>query len=161
MAIVTKTATKRGPSRGGVHGLSGTSKVLSGTVELGSADSSGSTYTFFRIPSDARILGTSFYWADDLSSTASGLPTVDLGLFAVNGNITSDADALNDGISASSAIAGVAVVKDIANYGKRAWEFVNGQTTDPGGLLDVKASLVDADVNTGGTVTIQLEYLTD
>lgn len=161
MAVVTKTATKRGPSRGGTHGLSGAVHVLNGTVEVGSVDSSGSTYQFFRIPSEARILGTSSIWADDLSSTATGLPTLDIGLFAVDGNITSDPDALNDGLAASAAITTTAVVKDIANYGKRAWEFVNGQTTDPGGLLDVKVSLVDADVNAGGTVSMELSFLTD
>lgn len=161
MAVVNKTATPRGLSKGGVHGLGGTERVLCGTVEVGSVDSSTSTYTFFRIPTAARILGRSTIFWDDLSSTTPGTPTLDIGLFAVDGNITSDADALNDGLLAGTASTGAAVVKDMANFGKRAWEFVNGQTSDPGGCLDVKVSLVDADVDAGGTVTMELRYLLD
>jgi hypothetical protein len=159
MAVVAMNATKRGLSKAGVHGLSGTMKALIATVEVGSADTNASAYTFFRIPTDARILGTSREWHDDLASTGS--PTLDIGLFAVNGNVTSDDDALNDGLDAASAGTGVAVVKDIANYGKRAWEFVNGQTTDPGGFFDVKITLQDAAVNVGGTVTLELHYMQD
>lgn len=161
MAVVNLTATKRGLSKAAVHGLGGTVRALTGTVEVGSADSATSTYAFFRIPSDIRILGASRAWWDDLAS--SGSPTLDIGLFAVNGNVTSDADALNDGLDAATAnsTTGLAVIKDIANYGKRAWEFVNGQTTDPGGFLDVKVSLLDADVNVGGTVTVHLVYTQD
>jgi len=161
MAVVNLTSTKRGLGKGAVHGLGGTMKVLTATVEVGSADSATSTYTFFRIPTDARILGSSREWHDDLASTGS--PTLDIGLFAVNGNVTSDADALNDGIDAAAANAtnGLALVKDIANYGKRAWEFVSGVTSDPGGFFDLKVSLLDADVNVGGTVTLELHYMED
>lgn len=161
MAIVNLIATNRGLSKGGVHGLGGTLKVLTATVEVGAADSATSTYNFFRIPTSARILGSSKEWHDDLAS--SGAPTLDIGLFAVNGNVTSDADALNDGIDAATvnATAGLAMVKDIVNFGKPAWSFVSGVSSDPGGHLDVKVSLLDADVNTGGTITLELHYLQD
>lgn len=160
MAVVTLTATRRGVT-GSVpaNGLAGKVQSITATVEAGSADTSTSTYTFARIPSDVRILGTSRAWWDDLASTGS--PTLDIGLFAVNSNITSDDDALNDGLDAASAGTGTAVIKDIANYGKKAWEFVNGQTTDPGGLLDVKITLQDANLNVGGTITMQLDYIKD
>ena len=159
MAVVALRATPRGLTKGAVHGLGGTMKVLTATVEVGSSDTNASVYTFFRVPSDARILGTSREWHDDLASTGS--PTLDIGLFAVDGNITSDDDAFNDGLDAASAGTGVSLVKDIANYGKRAWEFVNGQTSDPGGSFDIKVTLQDAAVNVGGTVTLELHYMED
>ena len=92
----------------------------------------------------------------------TGSPTLDIGVFNSPGGtaITGDVDALNDGIDAATA-GNTRVVKNIANYGKRLWEFVNGQTTDPGGDLDIKITLDDADVNTGGTITIELLYSTD
>lgn len=129
-------------------------RVYTDTVEVGSADSATSTYTMARIPSNARILGLSKMYWDDLAS--AGAPTLDIGLFAVNSNITSDADALNDGLDAATASTGSPVIKDIANYGKMAWEYVAGQTVDPGGMLDVKVSLLDAAVNVGGTLTLEL-----
>lgn len=160
MAVVNLTATARGLDKAGVHGLGGTQHSLTGTVEVGSADSATSTYDFFRIPTNARILGTSRIWHDDLAS--AGSPTLDIGLFAVDSNVTSDADALNDGIDAATVnTAGITVVKDLVNYGKRAWEFVSGVTADPNGSLDVKVSLLDADVNAGGTITMQLDYVID
>jgi hypothetical protein len=130
--------------------------VQTATVEVTAAASANSIYTMFRIPANARIVFPSTLARDDLASTGS--PTLDIGLRAVDSNITTDPDALNDGIDAATA--GTSnVVKDIANYGKRAWEYVNGQTTAPGGLLDVIVSLVDADTNTGGTLTMTLYYV--
>ena len=144
-------------------------KVWVETLEVGSANSATSIYSMARIPSNARIMGSSRLHHDDLAS--SGSPTLDIGVFALPspsggvlqsqypGYITDDADALNDGIdAAASGGASVAVIKDKANYGKQLWEFINGQTTDPKGLLDIKVSLLDADVNVGGTITLELHY---
>ena len=128
-------------------------------MEVNSDDSATSTYDFGEIPSSARILGASTAYWDDLAST--GAPTLDLGLFANDGNITDDDDALNDGLDAATASTGTKVVKDLANYGKRAWELVSGQTTDPGGVLTVKATLKDAAVNVGGSLTVELWYAID
>lgn len=158
MAVVTLTATTRGPDAVIGQGLSGTVKCVQSTVAVGAADSATSTYTMGQIPSNARILGASRLYTDDLAS--AGAPTLDIGLFAVNGNVTSDADALNDGIDAATAT-DVAVIKDLANYGKRAWEFVSGQATDPGGVLEVRISLLDAAVNVGGDMSIELLYTID
>lgn len=160
MAVVTLTATKRSPNAVVGQGLASTVKCLQGHVSVGAADSATSTYSFGFIPSNARILGISRLHYDDLAS--AGSPTLDIGLFAVDGNITSDADALNDGIDAGAANgASVAVIKDKANYGKYAWEHVNGQSTDPKGSLEVKVSLLDADVNVGGDMFLELFYTID
>lgn len=130
------------------------------TVEVGSADSATSTYLMARLPSNAVILGASKLYGDDLAS--AGAPTLDIGVFNLDGKsvITDDDDALNDGIDAASAI-DTAVVKDVANYGKKLWEHINGQTEDPKGELDIKLTLKDADVNVGGTLTIELFYTLD
>lgn len=132
--------------------------VLEATVEVTAAATAGSIYTMMRIPTSARISGLSVISFDDLAS--SGSPTLDIGLRAVNANVTTSATALNDGINCYTAASTAKVVKDIANYGKRAWEFA-GATTDPGGTVDVIVSLLDADANTGGTVSMTLVYTVD
>ena len=132
-------------------------KALTATFSLAAA-SAADTITFGRIPAGARIMGASAYANDDLAT--AGAPTLDIGLFAVNGNITSDDDALNDGIDLANAGSGK-VVKDHANYGKKAWEFVNGQTTDPGGEFIVRGTVKDAATNQTGDVTIEIMYVVD
>lgn len=133
------------------------------TVEVGAADSATSTYHLARLPSNARLLASSRIYWDDLAST--GAPTLDIGIFNVSGRstFTDDPDALNDGLDAATAntTTGSRVVKDIANVGKRLWEHINGVTEDPKGQVDLKVSLVDADVNVGGTLTIDLYYTLD
>lgn len=133
--------------------------VMDATVEVAAAASAGSIYTAFRIPSNARIHGLSEIAFDDLASTGS--PTLDIGFAAVDSNITTDDDALNDGIDVYTAAGTSRMVKDAANYGKMAWEYVSGQTTDPGGMLDVIISIKDAATNTGGTLTATLVYSTN
>lgn len=137
-------------------GVMGTAmRIHTDTVEVTANATSGSTYTLARINSSDRIIGgLSKVYFDDL--TSSGSITLDIGLYAVNSNITSDPDALNDGVNAASAAGSASVVKDIANYGKRAWEYVSGQTSDPGGQFDVKVSLQDVDSKEGGTITLEL-----
>lgn len=133
--------------------------VLDSTVEVAAAAAAGTEYVMARIPARARIHGLSRVQFDDLASTGS--PTIDFGFKAVNGNITTDDDALNDGVDVAAAAATVNLVKDHANNGKMAWEYVNGQTTEPEGFLDVIITTKDAACNTGGTVTLTLVYSVD
>lgn len=130
------------------------------TVEVGAADSATSTYLMARLPSNAVILGASKLYGDDLAS--SGAPTLDIGIFNLSGksSITDDDDALNDGIDAASVIS-ANVIKDVANYGKKLYEHVSGQSEDPQGEYDIKITLKDADVNVGGTLTLELFYTLD
>ena len=155
----TGTATVRRDNTAPVlgKGESGSAKILTTTVEVATG-TTGKTYKVGRIPAAARIAGqSSIYW-DDLAT--SGSPDLDFGLASVGSNITSDPDALNDGLD-GSATGTSALVKDRANYGKRAWEFVNGQTTNPGGELDVYMTTTTAAVNQAGTVTVELVYSLD
>lgn len=163
MTVTTNTATVRRQATDAVpgNGLASTIKAHIATVEI-AASSSASTIDFGNIPSNARIMGNSRIYWDDLAT--SGSPTLDIGLFAVNGNITDDDDALNDGLaisSVSTASVGAQVVKDIANLGLPAWDYVNGQASDPGGLLKVKGTVKDAPTHTTGTVTLELYYIID
>lgn len=130
--------------------------VLEATVEVAAAAAAGTEYVFARIPANARISGLSMVYFDDLASTGS--PTIDFGLKAVDSNVTTDDDALNDGVDVATAAGSARLVKNIADYGKRAWEYVSGQTTEPAGFLDVIVTTKDAACNTGGTVTMSLVY---
>lgn len=127
------------------------------TIELAAA-ASGTIIDFqLQIPSNVRLSSQSRIYWDDLAT--SGSPTLDLGLYSVNGNITSDDDAINDGLAlsaVSTAQAGNHVIKDFANGGKAAYLLVNGQTTDPGGVLAVKGIVRDAATTATGTITLEL-----
>lgn len=155
----TDTATVRRTYGSTVLGKgdAGSPKHVTSTVEV-STGSTGATYKFARVPSDARISGLStLYW--DSLSTGSTLD-LDFGLASVDSNITSDPDALNDGLDGSSTGTS-ALVKDRADYGKRAWEYVNGQTADPGGELDIYMTSTTDSIDSVGTVTLDLVYTLD
>jgi hypothetical protein len=109
-----------------------------------------------RLPSNAVLSGLSKVYFDDLAS--SGSPTFDIGIFAIRtGDITDNDDALNDGIDVASAAGSAAVIKDIANYGKRLWE-VAGLSADPKCDVDIKITVKDASTNAAGTVSWGLYY---
>lgn len=151
------TATERKAAEGLVPGKGDAQNVkalICSTTELAVVTAAGYTVKVGRIPSNARLLPTGLIYNDDLASTGS--PTLDLGLASVDSNITSDPDAINNGIALSSATTTTTVMADAANAGKYAWEFVNGQTTDPGGELDVYFTVADAATTASGTVTVEL-----
>jgi hypothetical protein len=128
--------------------------TLTATVEAAAAASANTVYVTHRIPTRARIIGgLSKVYFDDLASTGS--PTIDIGIKAVDANITTDNDALNDGIDVFTAAGSASLIKDVANYGKQAWEF-SSATSDPGGSVDITVTILDAGVNTGGTITVEL-----
>lgn len=139
-------------------GDAGNVKNFTSVIEVAAGATVGQTWKVGRIPSGARLTGAcELYW-DDLS-TAS--PDLDFGLASVDSNITSDPDAINDGLDAGTASAGVKMIKTIDNIGKHAWELVNGQTTDPGGELDIYMSMTVSAADTGGTVVADVYYTLD
>lgn len=159
MAVVALTATKRSNlsvlNSPQVESLPGVN-MLETTVEVGSADSATSTYLIAHLPSNARLSGLSRMARDDLAS--AGAPTVDIGTFNVADGTANDPDAINDGIDvAAAATNDIPLIKDPANIGKYLWELA-GASTDPGGFIDIKASLLDADVNVGGTMSFSIVY---
>lgn len=133
-------------------------KNLTSYVEL-TAASANDTIDFGRIPSNARILGISRVYNDDCATT--GAPTLDIGLFNVDGNITDDDDALNNGIDLANAGSDLLAVSDIAFIGLPAWDLVSGQASDPGGEFIVKGTIKDAATNQTGTVVLELYYVVD
>ena len=141
-------------------GFNGAVRNWTETVEVGAADSATSTYAIARLPSNARLLGASRIYTDDLAS--AGAPTLDIGVFNLSGQstITDDDDAINAGIDAATAT-DASFVLGIENYGKKLYEFVSGQTEDPKGDLDITITLKDADVNVGGTITVEIFYTLD
>ena len=149
-------ATERQAAQGLVAGKGegqSVKKLICSTIEL-AASASGITVKLGRVASNARILPTGLIFNDDLAT--SGSPTLDLGLGSVDSNITSDPDAINNGLVASAATSTTTVMAELANAGKRAWEFVSGQTEDPGGELDVFLTVKDAATTATGTVTVEL-----
>lgn len=130
------------------------------TVETGAADSTTSTYLMARLPSNARIFGSSIISHDALGSETA---TLAIGVYNPPGKngITDDDDCLNTGIVASTA-GTKEFLAERANWGKRLWEFVSGQTTDPKHDLDVKLVLETANLSSGaGTITVEIDYAYD
>jgi hypothetical protein len=157
MTVTTNIATVRRAATKAVVGKGDGSQLIylgARTVELGASDAT-STIDFGDIPSNLRIAGCSKVYWDDCAT--SGAPTLDIGLFAIDSNITSDDDAINDGLDlATATTTGVSLIKDIANYGKMAYELVSGQSTDPRGALKIKGTIKDAATNQTGTVTLDV-----
>jgi hypothetical protein len=154
------TGLSADPKEMAAPGFNGAVRNWTETVEVGAADSATSTYAIARLPSNARLLGSSRIYTDDLAS--AGAPTIDVGVFNLSGQstITDDDDAINNGIDAATAT-DVALVSGVERYGKKLYEFVANQTEDPKGDLDITLTLKDADVNVGGTITVEIFYTLD
>jgi len=139
------------------QGAAYTAKVWCGTVEL-AASASGTTITGGYFPSNCRIADVTLY-NDDLAT--SGSPTLDIGFLAVNGNVTSDPDAIGNGFALSSAGSRVVGISDAAMHGLPAWDFVNGVSADPGGTLQFYGTVKDAATTATGTITAVVTYYVD
>lgn len=131
------------------------------TFETSAADSATSTYLVARLPSNARIFGSSRISHDALGATtaALGIGVYNTGSYSY---ITNDADALNTAIVASTA-GTKEFLSDRSLWGKKLYEFVNGQTNDPKCDLDIKIVIEGAvHLSSGaGTVTVEIDYACD
>lgn len=166
MAQLTYTLTSQ-PRRAAADAVPGPGEATNlkylVTTRSVTARTAGHTLKVATLPSNARLAGNSLLSFDDLAS--SGSPTIDIGI-APNtdprNTYTADPDALTDGVDVfTSATGGTAkVIKDHANYGKTLWELF-GLTSDPGILLDIYVSFLDANTNTTGDVTVELFYFFD
>ena len=159
----TLTATERRDTQGlvGGKGDSHALKCITSVVEVATNTESGSTLKFMRIPSNARISNLSRVTWDDLTS-GGGSVTLDLGLASVDANITSDPNALSEAHAVTAVdLTGEPLLDLFEKSGDRAWEFVNGQSTDPGGEFDVYGTLEDDAHTQVGTVMVELYYTLD
>ena len=162
MTIFTATERRAHLLAATSHGGSYSVKNLTATVEVTVATSTGDTIVFGYIPSNARILGSSRLYWDDMATTGS--PTMDLGLAAVKGNLANadDPDALSAGHDVATATpTGAGALSAIANHGLPAWDFVASETSDPGGALKVYGTMLDAVTTQTGTATLELYYVID
>ena len=128
-------------------------------VECNSGDTANSTYHLARLPSNAVILPSSTIYFDDIGGSST---TLDIGVYAVDGNLANadDVDAINDGISCASA-GSASVIKDFATSATALWDYVASETSDPGGLLDIKVALLDAVTDGAGSIALELFYVVD
>lgn len=131
-------------------------RAIMDKVEVTAAASATSTYSFGYIPTNAVICYDSKLYWDDLGTTAG---TGDLGLFAVNGNITDTDNALISAFNFATSASNSGVVSDISKIGYYVWEHA-GATSDPGGVCEIKVTL-DAAASAGGTLALDLKYTID
>lgn len=135
-------------------------KSLVATHEL-AISTATSTIEWGKIPSNARILLSSRIYVDDLAT--SGSPTLDTGLKAVDGNLANadDPDALLNGLAIDVASSNTMLATGIENAGLPAWDLVASETSDPGGVLEVYSTVLDAPTTQAGTISIELYYTLD
>lgn len=134
-------------------------KYLCATKSV-TARTAGNTMKIATLPSSARLAGPSKLSWDDLATT--GAPTLDAGIAANNdphNDYTADPDALTNGLALATAGTSL-MIGDHAKYGKTLWELF-GLTEDPGILLDIYVSFLDAATNTTGDVTAEIYYYFD
>ena len=128
-------------------------------VETNDDDTISSTYHLARLPSNAVILPSSTIYFDNVGASGA---TADIGVYAVDGNLANadDVDAINDGIAIATA-GSASVIKDFATSATALWDYVASESSDPGGLLDIKVALLDAVTDAAGSIALELYYVVD
>ena len=128
-------------------------------VETNDDDTISSTYHLARLPSNAVILPSSTIYFDNVGASGA---TADIGVYAVDGNLANadDVDAINDGIAIATA-GSASVIKDFATSATALWDYVASESSDPGGLLDIKVALLDAVTDAIGSIALELFYVVD
>lgn len=143
----------------------GTYRECVDVCAMGASDSAGSTYRFFRIPSNARV--GDFEVMNDANTSGTSYKC---GLYLINGGAIALANADVVFWSAVSMAAARSVWTSVyfpsilagggavANNTKRVFELL-GLTTDPNLLYDVVVTAVTAG-SAGGNLAIKMAYIT-
>lgn len=130
------------------------------TIETSAADSATSTYHVARLPSNARIFGSSRISHDALGATTAALG---IGIYNTSSrtDFTNSTTGINTAIVASTA-GTKELIADRANWGKRLWEYT-AATSDPKCDMDIKIAIEGAvHLSSGaGTITVEIDYATD
>lgn len=137
----------------------GFERIEVATVAVTNADSTGSTYRMFRVPSNAVMTDLRIYSPDIGTTTIA-----DIGLYrtAKDGGAVQDADffasalSLKDGALNGVDVLHEAAVFTIANSGKELWDAL-GLTSDPSVFYDVALTLT-GDADATGTVKLIGRY---
>lgn len=127
------------------RGLHGARLQVSTATHTFSTDDATSTFKMVRLPTNHIIIGG---WLQvDAAITSAGTATADVGLAAVDSNLTGDVDCLLDGVDIETAAAKYhffddsgAGVKNIEDSNKQIWDLL-GASSDPGGFVDVMLTL--------------------
>lgn len=107
--------------------------VLDSTIAVPASTVVGFEIVFARVPTNARINGTSRVYNTALGASV----TLSMGLKAVGGNFTSSTTALSTAQTVAAAnIIGWVPFTAPANAGRMVWEYL-GLSQDPGGFADV------------------------
>lgn len=140
-------------------------RIYMATMELAttSIDEVGDISKIIRIPSNLRVCQIMLY-NDDMDSNGTPLLAVDVGLYRSDTGAVLTAAAFASAITTlqSANTVGVNIAfeqQDIANIGKKAWEFTS-LTSDPGIPLDV-ALTVTAAAATAAAGTVSMFILGD
>jgi hypothetical protein len=131
-------------------------RSAAGTVETVNADSIGSTYRFFQVPSTARV-SQILLWADDIGATT----VADFGLYrtTADGGAVVDADffasavVLNAGPLNAVDITHESGIFNIDDAEMALWQALN-LPEDPKIFYDVAATLTAA-ADAAGTITLK------
>lgn len=155
------------PVRNNPYIAGGNDVELVDVCTAGASDSANSTYRFFRIPSNARIVDVQIM--NDANTTGTSYKAGFLKTDANGGGVVttgSDACLIPAGTSMASArdvwtslyfpaVAGSAAA--VANVTKRVWELV-GLTADPNDTYDVAITAVTPGT-AGGNMAMRLAYV--
>lgn len=148
-------------------GASGYVKCVDGYVTAVASSSVDSTYRLVRVASDVKVK------AVILESEAQGAGAFDLGVYYPTTGKTAlpdlaanaiDRDLFGSAISCASLVVPINVVNESTNYSldKRAlplWQAA-GLTRDPGGFLDIVATVTTTAVTTGtGKLGLRVEFV--
>ncbi|MCB9948771.1 MAG: hypothetical protein H6842_13290 [Rhodospirillaceae bacterium] len=121
-------------------------------VEVGAAASVGSTYTFARLPSDCTLSPLSTVRWDDVGT---GGATLDIGDGAHADGLATDI-----AIDAAAGSSPLLEAKGIETFGQPLWQML-GHAADPGGTIDLVATLATAAASAGGTLVFDVYYTVD
>lgn len=153
--LVSSPSVLADPGEGG-----GKKRTWCETIETSAADSMTSTYHMARLPSNARVFGSSKLAHDALGATTA---TLGIGIYPIRtGDFTASTTALNTGLVASTA-GTKEFIADKANWGKRLWELC-GLSADPKCDMDVKVLIESATAHLSsgaGTITVEIDYAVD
>lgn len=129
-------------------------KIITATKNLASP-AQNSTHFLGRFDSNTRLHALSrVYWGDFASA---GSPTLSIGLASVNNNFGAPVPgALNSGLDISAPnAAGASMLAAPANSGKMLWELA-GLSSDPGGQIDIYATIAAAASNLTADLTADI-----
>lgn len=139
--------------------IAGLLYAAAATLEVAAADDDTSVYRFFRVHSSWRVHGLKL-WNDAITGGTS----YNFGLAGINDGAAVSASLFASAVDLSSARAQTPTditteALNIDALGKRIWEQLS-LTSDPDRWYDLVATA--ATVGSGaGTITLQLEYVTD